>query len=133
MRSSIEAASCIRVNLSLKCLPDDLHLFKRKYYFRESRTVFPLPGLPLHSQSDGGSAEENIYPVKCHAHFTGVCVEPAAAQLAERRRVCVGRWLIKIYTVIQKDQVKGIMSILSPSLNPSSQGREVNFPLTRAL
>ena len=35
--------------------------------------------------------------------------------------------------VIQKDQVKGIMPILSPALNPSRQGREVNLPLTCAL
>ncbi len=39
----------------------------------------------------------------------------------------------KSYMVIQKDQVKGIMSILSPSLNPSRQGREVNPLPTWAL
>ena len=29
--------------------------------------------------------------------------------------------------VVQKDQIEGMLSILSPSLNPSRRGREVKF------
>lgn len=31
------------------------------------------------------------------------------------------------YTVVRKDQVEGMLTILSPSLNPSRQGREAGL------